>query len=129
MSAEGSRTAVVAALVGNGIIAVAKFVAAAITGSAAVLVEGVHSLADVTNQVMLLWGLGAAQREGGTRHPFGRGKEVYFWSFMVAVMLFVAGSVFSIQHGIGASQHFQALTGGCPLQYPVRHRPTSVHLS
>ncbi len=102
MSAEGSRTAVVAALVGNGIIAVAKFVAAAITGSAAVLVEGVHSLADVTNQVMLLWGLGAAQREGGTRHPFGRGKEVYFWSFMVAVMLFVAGSVFSIQHGIGA---------------------------
>ena len=84
---------------------IAKFIAAAITGSAAVLAEGIHSVADVGNQIMLLWGLGASKRSGGARHPFGRGKEVYFWSFMVAVMLFVAGSVFSIQHGIDALQH------------------------
>lgn len=97
--------AVVAALVANSVIAVAKFVAAAITGSAAMLAEGIHSVADVGNQSMLLWGLGAAKREGGIRHPFGRGKEVYFWSFMVAVMLFVGGAVFSIQHGIDALRH------------------------
>ena len=105
MSAQGSRVAVIAALIGNALIAVAKFIAAAFTGSAAMLAEGIHSTADVGNQGMLLWGLGAAKREGGTRHPFGRGKEVYFWSFMVAVMLFVGGSVFSIQHGIDALQH------------------------
>jgi cation diffusion facilitator family transporter len=105
MAGGGSRTAVVAALIGNALIAVAKFFAAAITGSAAMLAEGIHSVADVGNQGMLLWGLGAAKRDGGTQHPFGRGKEVYFWSFMVAVMLFVGGSVFSIQHGISALQH------------------------
>lgn len=102
MSAEGSRTAVVAAVIGNTAIAVAKFVAAAITGSAALLAEGIHSVADTGNQVMLLWGLGAAKREADTDHPFGRGKEVYFWSFMVAVILFVGGSVFAFNHGIGA---------------------------
>ena len=105
MSAQGSRVAVVAALIGNAFIAVGKFVAAALTGSAAMLAEGIHSVADVGNQGMLLWGLRAAKRDGGARHPFGRGKEVYFWSFMVAVMLFVGGSVFSIQHGIDALQH------------------------
>ena len=105
MSAGGSRTAVVAALVANALIAAAKFVAASLTGSAAMLAEGIHSVADVGNQGMLLWGLGAAKRDGGTRHPFGRGKEVYFWSFMVAVMLFVGGAVFSIQHGIDALQN------------------------
>ena len=105
MSAEGSRVAVIAALAANSAIAVAKFIAAAITGSAAMLAEGIHSVADVGNQSMLLWGIGASKREGGTRHPFGRGKEVYFWSFMVAVMLFVGGSVFSISHGIDALRH------------------------
>lgn len=95
----------IAALIGNALIAVAKFAAAGVSGSAALLAEGIHSVADVSNQGMLLWGLGAAKRDGGTRHPFGRGKEVYFWSFMVAVMLFVGGSVFSIQHGIDALQH------------------------
>ena len=105
MSAGGSRTAVVAALIGNTLIAAAKFVAAGLTGSAAMLAEGIHSVADVGNQGMLLWGIGAAKRAGGARHPFGRGKEVYFWSFMVAVMLFVGGSVFSVQHGIDALLH------------------------
>jgi len=105
MSAEGSRSAVIAAVVGNSAIAVAKFVAAAITGSAALLAEGIHSVADTGNQLMLLWGLGAAKREADANHPFGQGKEVYFWSFMVAVILFVGGSVWAFQHGIEAIRH------------------------
>ncbi len=92
----------VAALVANSSIAVAKFIAAAVTGSAAMLAEAIHSVADSSNQGMLLWGMAVSRRQGGATYPFGRGKEVYFWSFMVAVMLFVGGSVFSIQHGIGA---------------------------
>ncbi len=92
----------VAALVANSSIAVAKFIAAAVTGSAAMLAEAIHSVADSSNQGMLLWGMAVSRRQGGATYPFGRGKEVYFWSFMVAVMLFVGGSVFSIQHGISA---------------------------
>ncbi|MCY4369641.1 MAG: cation diffusion facilitator family transporter [bacterium] len=105
MAAQGSRFAVLAALVANSLIAVAKFIAAAMTGSAAMLAEAIHSVADSSNQGMLLWGMAVSKRQGGTTHPFGRGKEVYFWSFMVAVMLFVGGSVFSIQHGISALRH------------------------
>ncbi len=92
----------VAALVANSSIAVAKFIAAAVTGSAAMLAEAIHSVADSSNQGMLLWGMAVSRRQGGATYPFGRGKEIYFWSFMVAVMLFVGGSVFSIQHGISA---------------------------
>lgn len=102
MASQGSRLAVIAALAANSAIAVAKFIAAAITGSAAMLAEAIHSVADSGNQGMLLWGMTVSKRGGGARHPFGRGKEVYFWSFMVAVMLFVGGSVFSIQHGVNA---------------------------
>ena len=105
MASQGSRLAVIAALVANSCIAVAKFVAAAITGSAAMLAEGIHSVADSSNQGMLLWGMTVSKRHGGTIYPFGRGKEVYFWSFMVAVMLFVGGAVFSIQHGVNALRH------------------------
>ena len=105
MATEGSRTAVIAAIAGNSAIAVAKFVAAAITGSSAMFSEGVHSVADVGNQTMLLWGLNAAKKEADADHPFGRGKEVYFWSFMVAVILFVGGAVLSIDHGIEAIRH------------------------
>lgn len=109
MASQGSRLAVIAALVANSAIAVAKFIAAAITGSAAMLAEAIHSVADSGNQGMLLWGITVSKRAGGQRHPFGRGKEVYFWSFMVAVMLFVGGSVFSIQHGVNALRHPHAV--------------------
>lgn len=105
MATEGSRTAVVAALVGNSAIAVAKFAAAGITGSSAMLSEGIHSVADVGNQSLLLWGVNTSRKEGGPDHPFGRGKEVYFWSMMVAVILFVGGAVFSFQHGWEAILH------------------------
>ena len=102
MASQGSRLAVIAALSANVCIAVAKFAAAAVTGSAAMLAEAIHSVADSGNQGILLWGMAVSRRHGGPLHPFGRGKEVYFWSFMVAVMLFVGGAVFSVQHGISA---------------------------
>ncbi|MDH3498843.1 MAG: cation diffusion facilitator family transporter [Acidimicrobiia bacterium] len=102
MATEGSKTAVLAAIIGNSAIAVAKFAAAAVTGSSAMFSEGVHSVADTGNQTMLLWGLNAAKKEANADHPFGRGKEIYFWSFMVAVILFVGGAILSIDHGIEA---------------------------
>lgn len=102
MATQGSRLAVVAAFIGNGAIAVAKFVVAGLTGSAAMLSEGFHSVADTGNQGLLLFGMRSARREPDARHPFGRGKEVYFWGFMVAVMLFVGGAVLSFNHGIEA---------------------------
>jgi cation diffusion facilitator family transporter len=105
MAAEGSRTAVVAALTGNGLIAVAKFAAAGLTGSAAMLSEAWHSVADTGNQALLLRGMSQSKRAADAAHPFGRGQETYFWSFMVAVMLFVGGAVLSIQHGIEALRH------------------------
>jgi cation diffusion facilitator family transporter len=102
MSAQGSRFAVFAAFVANLAIAVAKFVAAALTRSAAMLSEAFHSLADTGNQGMLLYGMRAAARPADESHPFGRGKESYFWSFMVAVMLFAGGAVLAFRHGIDA---------------------------
>ncbi len=105
MSAEGSRLAVVAAFFVNLAISIAKFVAAGLTGSSAMLSEGFHSVADTGNQLMLLYGMKAARRPATTAHPFGRGKESYFWSFMVAVMLFAGGAVLAIQHGIDALRH------------------------
>lgn len=102
MASQGSRIAVLAALFANSVISVAKFAAAAVTGSAAMAAEGIHSVADSGNQGMLLWGMTASRRRGGDRHPFGRGKEVYFWSFMVAVMLFAGGAVFSVYRGVNS---------------------------
>lgn len=105
MSAEGSRLAVVAAFLVNLGISIAKFIAAALTGSAAMLSEGFHSVADTGNQLLLLYGMRAARRPADASHPFGRGKESYFWSFMVAVMLFAGGAVLAVQHGIEALSH------------------------
>ncbi len=105
MAAEGSRSAVVAAFIGNSAIAIAKFIAAGISGSAAMLSEGFHSVADVGNQGLLLRGLSTSQRPATAVHPCGRGPEVYFWSFMVAVMLFVGGAVLAFQHGLEAVRH------------------------
>lgn len=109
MSAGGSRSAVVAAFVANFLVAIAKFVAAGITGSVAMLSEGFHSVADTGNQGLLLWGLRASHREADAQHPFGRGKEIYFWSFLVAVILFVGGSVLAFQHGLDAVRHPHAV--------------------
>ena len=96
---HGNRTLWIAFAANMG-IAVAKFGAAAITGSSAMLTEGVHSVVDSTNQLLLVWGRRAAKRPADDLHPFGYGRELYFWSFIVAVMVFALGAGVSIYEGI-----------------------------
>ena len=96
-----SRRAILAALAANSGIAVAKFVGYLITGASSMLAESVHSVADTSNQALLLWGSVAAEREPTQRHPFGYGRERYFWAFVVALVIFSLGGVFAIWEGIG----------------------------
>lgn len=100
MSASGNKKVVIAALLGNLGIAAAKFVAAFLSGSAAMLAEGVHSVADTGNQALLLLGISLSKRPASRRHPFGRSSELYFWPFIVAVMLFTIGAVASFYEGM-----------------------------
>jgi cation diffusion facilitator family transporter len=94
-----TRTLVIALLANLG-IAVSKFAAAAITGSSAMLTEGVHSVVDSTNQLLLMWGRRAAKKPPDRLHPFGYGRELYFWSFVVAVLVFALGAGVSVYEGI-----------------------------
>ncbi|MDX1622756.1 MAG: cation diffusion facilitator family transporter [Gemmatimonadota bacterium] len=89
-----------AALFGNGAIAVTKFVAAAMTGSSAMLAEGVHSVADTGNQALMLLGMWRGDKPPDRTHPFGYGKEVFFWGFVVAIVLFAVGAGVSIYEGV-----------------------------
>jgi cation diffusion facilitator family transporter len=98
--ATGSPRTLIIALAANVGIAVAKFVAAGITGSSAMLTEGVHSLVDSTNQVLLLYGRRRARRPANAMHPFGYGRELYFWSFVVAILVFALGAGVSIYEGV-----------------------------
>ena len=100
MSSGSSRFLVLLALVANVGIAIMKFVAAAISGSASMLAEGFHSVADSGNQLFLLRGERQSRLEATPRFPFGRGKEAFFWAFLVAVFLFVGGGVVAIMEGI-----------------------------
>lgn len=97
---SASRKVIWAALVGNSLIAVTKFIAALTTGSSAMLSEGIHSLVDTGNQVLLLYGLKRAQAPADEEFPFGHGKEVYFWSFVVAILIFAVGAGISLYEGI-----------------------------
>ena len=100
--AGGGRRAILAALSANAGVAIAKFVAYAVTGSASMLAEGIHSIADTGNQLLLLLGQARASRPPTPEHPFGYGRERYFWAFIVAVVLFTIGSLFAISKGIEA---------------------------
>ncbi|HET6612426.1 MAG TPA: cation diffusion facilitator family transporter [Kofleriaceae bacterium] len=97
--------AVYGALSANLIIAVAKLGAAAISGSAALFAEGIHSLVDTGNQVLLLVGIKRSRKPPGPVHPFGRGKEIYFWTLIVAVLLFGVGGGISAYEGVHALTH------------------------
>ncbi|MDH3980722.1 MAG: cation diffusion facilitator family transporter [Gammaproteobacteria bacterium] len=95
-----SKKVIYAALVGNALIAVIKFIASTVTGSSAMLSEGIHSLVDTGNQVLLLVGIKRSKRPPGPDFPYGHGKEVYFWSFVVAILIFAVGAGISIYEGI-----------------------------
>jgi cation diffusion facilitator family transporter len=97
---EGSRRAIFAALIANLGIAIAKFGAAIVTGSASMVAESIHSLADTGNQGLLVLGGHRARRPADTEHPFGYGAERYFWAFVVALVLFTLGALFSLYEGI-----------------------------
>jgi cation diffusion facilitator family transporter len=108
--ATESKKVIFAALAGNTLIAVTKFVAAAFTGSSAMLSEGIHSLVDTGNQFLLLYGLKRAARPADDEFPFGHGREVYFWSFIVAMLIFALGGGISIYEGIKNLQHPEPIT-------------------
>ena len=108
--AHGTKVIIYAALVGNALIAVTKFVAATITGSAAMMAEGIHSVVDTGNQFLLLHGLRRAELPADEQHPLGHGKEIYFWSFVVAILIFALGSGISIYEGVHRVMHPSPVT-------------------
>ncbi|GHF46372.1 cation diffusion facilitator family transporter [Amycolatopsis bartoniae] len=110
MSAGGGTKAILAALSANAGIAVAKFVGFLFTGSSSMLAESVHSLADTSNQGLLLLGHRTSRRRATREHPFGFGRDRYFYSFVVALMLFTLGSAFALYEGIHKVEHPEPLT-------------------
>lgn len=108
--ATGGTRAIIAAMVANAGIAVAKFVAYLVTGSASMLAESVHSVADTSNQGLLLLGGRQARRIADDEHQFGYGRERYFWSFVVALVLFSLGGLYSLYEGIDKLRHPHEIT-------------------
>lgn len=100
MSAHGSKRIIYAALVGNLAIAITKYAASQVTNSSAMLSEAIHSLVDTINQVLLLYGMKKATQPADENHPFGYGKEIYFWALIVAIMIFAIGSGISVYEGV-----------------------------
>lgn len=97
---ESNKIVVYAAMFGNLAIALVKFVAAYITNSSAMLSEAVHSVVDTLNEILLLYGMKKAKKPGDVKHPFGYGRELYFWAFIVALLVFALGAIVSIFQGI-----------------------------
>ncbi|PLX87439.1 MAG: cation transporter [Desulfuromonas sp.] len=98
--AGSSKKIIYAALIGNALVAITKFIAAVMTGSSAMLSEGIHSVVDTGNQLLLLLGLHRAKKPADEGFPFGYGKEVYFWSFVVALLIFAVGAGVSVYEGL-----------------------------
>ncbi len=113
--AHGSKRVIYAALIGNLLIAIAKGAAAAYTGSSAMLSEAIHSVVDTGNQGLLLMGMARAKQPPDAKHPFGYGMELYFWTFVVAILIFAVGAGISIYEGIDK------------LRYP--HAVENVHIN
>ncbi|MGI9481756.1 MAG: cation diffusion facilitator family transporter [Hyphomicrobiales bacterium] len=110
MAATNSKKVIYAALFGNALIAVTKFSASVYTGSSAMLSEAIHSLVDTGNQGLLLFGLKRARLPADEDHPFGYGRELYFWAFVVAILIFAVGAGVSIYEGISKVQHPHEVT-------------------
>jgi cation diffusion facilitator family transporter len=110
MAAGSSKKVIFAALAGNLLIAITKFAAALWTGSSAMLSEGVHSLVDTGNQGLLLYGHHRASRPPDERHPLGYGRELYFWSFIVALLVFALGAGVSLYEGVRQIREPQPIT-------------------
>ena len=102
---SSSKLAIYSALIANFIIAITKFIAAAITGSSAMISEGIHSLVDTINEILLLLGLKKSKKKADAERPFGYGKELYFWSFVVSILIFGIGAGISFYEGITHLQH------------------------
>ncbi|WP_081211176.1 cation diffusion facilitator family transporter [Salegentibacter sediminis] len=102
--AGGSKIAIYGAIGANTLIAISKFTASFFTGSSAMMAEGIHSLVDTGNGLLLLLGIKRSKQEPDEMHPFGYGKEVYFWSFVVSILIFALGGGFAIYEGIHALQ-------------------------
>ncbi|MCU7796207.1 MAG: cation diffusion facilitator family transporter [Candidatus Thiodiazotropha sp. (ex Myrtea spinifera)] len=107
--ATGSKKVIFAALIGNALISITKFIAAFLTGSSAMLSEGIHSIVDTGNQGLLLYGIARAKRPADENFPFGHGKEIYFWSFIVAILIFALGGGISIYEGIKHISHLEPI--------------------
>jgi cation diffusion facilitator family transporter len=109
VAVEGSRKAILAAMIANAGIALAKFVAFLVTGASSMLAESVHSVADTSNQGLLLLGSQRAKRDATQLHQFGYGRERYFWSFVVALILFSLGGMFALYEGVDKIRHAHEL--------------------
>lgn len=104
-SQSASLKVVLAALIGNGLISITKFVASFITSSSAMLSEAIHSLVDTGNQGLILYGMKKAKKPADENHPYGYGMELYFWAFIVAILIFAVGAGISIYEGVHKLQH------------------------
>lgn len=113
MARRSSRKVIYAALLGNLLVALTKFAAAALTGSAAMSSEAVHSLVDTGNEVLLLYGLHRAARPADEQHPLGHGRELYFWSFIVTLLIFALGA------GVSAYEGIRHVLSPVPISTPI----------